>query len=447
VASVGSVTSTELQRGICEVQTITVASDAEFVREKQVLHLTLTSSGKTASYKVSYLQSSVTLTLPISAASLETSLNSLIGPNGAPVRVEVGLITANSNTDYSYEIKFISPVGDTALLDFKQVTTNSDVTVVGITETVKGISPINGTFTIFFEGAFTNDLHFDASAADVQAALEALSTIGHVDVDREDTGNGFKWTVSFIQNVGNLRMMAADAYRYEIQRLVTTGGSPTPLYGQFTISYGSDTVDVPYDASNEELRAALESLPSVGAVEVARTANINGQFEWLITFRELIGNVALLGVDQRLLLGSDADVNIYEVVAGNNATLSGAAPRLSNIEKTSGRPDYTGEYIVRTPGKYEIAVTQLISGGLTASYYDNQWFYGSPSVEQIDPLINFDWGLGLLTSYSSDFVSIAWAGKIRVEKSELYTVENYVVYLCHFCYFIDIFSFSVFLGC
>merc|ERR1711871_413380 len=294
-----------------------------------------------------------------------------------------------------------------------------------ITESVKGVSPIDGTFTVFFEGQYTDDILFDASAADVKKALENLGTIGTVAVEREDTGNGYKWTVSFIQNMGNLRMMLADPYRYEVQRIVTTGGSPTPLNGQFTISYGVDQVNVNFDASADELRANIESLSSVGSVEVSKTAYTNGQAEWFITFRSLIGDVGLLGVSPNLLLGSDADVNIYEEVAGNNATLTGENPRLAVLEKTAGRPDYTGQYVVDSPGKYDVHINQLVSGGLRAEYYDNQWFYGEPSIEQIDPLVDFDWGLSLVTEYSSDYVSVKWSGKIKVEKTELYTFYVY----------------------
>ena len=224
--------------------------------------------------------------------------------------------------------------------------------ITGISESVKGISNIAGTFSLFFEGEYTDDINFDASAATVKARLEKLSTIGPVSVQRDDTGNGYKWTVSFISNVGNLRMMQASAYRYEIQHIWTTGGSPTPLSGQFTISYGGDSVNVNFDSTADQLRAALQSMPSVGAVEVSQTADINGQYQWLVTFRALIGKVPLLTVDPHLLLGSNAQVHIEEIVPGSNATLLPLSqhPRLAVQEKVAGLPSYTGEYIVDSVG-------------------------------------------------------------------------------------------------
>ena len=80
----------------------------------------------------------------------------------------------------------------------------------------------------------------DASAADMKSALEALSTIGNLRVLRDDTNNGFKWTVSFMQNVGNLRMMEASPLDMRSRR------SPplvAPLLsGEIQISYADDTV-------------------------------------------------------------------------------------------------------------------------------------------------------------------------------------------------------------
>lgn len=46
---------------------------------------------------------------------------------------------------------------------------------------------------------------------------------------------------------------------------------------------------------------------------------------------------------------------------------------------------------------------------------------GVPSVSQVDPTINFNWGTGLVTPTGADYVSIRWSGKIKSAYSELYT--------------------------
>ncbi|CAN0397451.1 unnamed protein product, partial [Hapterophycus canaliculatus] len=46
----------------------------------------------------------------------------------------------------------------------------------------------------------TEDLNFDASAADVKYALEALSNVGTVDVTRDegDSGDLHSWRITFV---------------------------------------------------------------------------------------------------------------------------------------------------------------------------------------------------------------------------------------------------------
>ena len=238
---------------------------------------------------------------------------------------------------------------------------------------------------------------------------------------REDTNNGFKWTIAFTQNSGNLRMLQASPYRYEVQRLQTTGGSPTPLNGQIGLAFGGDSVVVSYDATEASLESALQSMPSVGDVQVSRTAQPRGQYTWLITFRALVGDVNLLTLDTAGLFGSEAAATVTEVVAGSNHTLVGKRPRLTVYEKMPGLPSYSGQYSVDEPGSYQTRVTQLMAGGLRAKYYNNQFLWGTPALERVDPQINFDWGNGLVTPEGSSFVSIRWEGKILPPVSETYT--------------------------
>ena len=416
----------EIVSGVCEVQTITIAADDTFTREEQIVTITYSGSAVGQSFALNFPDSlghpSPLLNVDSSASQVEAAFDGMITSDGAPVIVSVSKaapVVSGGQTTVAYAITFIDPVGDVPEL----VVTN---TTAGVTfdsvEGVKGKSPIKGSFTILYEGEFSNDINFDASAAAVKQTLEAMSKISTVKVDREDTGNGYKWTVSFTKNVGNLRMMLASDYRYEIQLLETFGGSPTPLSGFLQLSMGNDSVTVSYDATADELAAALESLPSVGAVQVSNTLLSNGRSSWLITYRGLVGNVPNLGVTYDRLFGSNAFASVKEVVAGSSATLSGSNPRLAVNEKVSGKPDYTGKYFVPTPGPYELRVKQLVSGGLRGQYFDNQWFYGAPSVDRIDPTVNFYWGTGLVTEYSHDYVSVRWSGKLRVDKTEEYTL-------------------------
>ena len=286
---------------------------------------------------------------------------------------------------------------------------------------MKGSSPIAGTFTVSYGGAYSTDIPFDASAAQMKAALEALSSLGQVGVSRDDTNNGFKWTVSFVQNLGNLPLVSVVPFRYPVQSISTTGGSPTPLYGQLTLSFGGDSAIVPFDANALQMQTALESMPSVGSVEVSRQVYDNQQYTWHITFRSIVSNPPLFNVDYSQLQGTNAAAAVTLIIAGDNSTLTGPETRLSTLKKVPGKPDYLAGLTFVSPGNYTTQVSLLTVGGLEGLYYDNQWFYGQPSIDRIDSQISFDWGTGLITQISSDYVSIRWAGKFMAPKGELTT--------------------------
>lgn len=63
-------------------------------------------------------------------------------------------------------------------------------------------SPTGGTFKLSFRGATTAAIDFDASAAEVEAALEALSTIGTDGVAVADDGGNLPYTITFGGDLG-----------------------------------------------------------------------------------------------------------------------------------------------------------------------------------------------------------------------------------------------------
>lgn len=99
-----------------------------------------------------------------------------------------------------------------------------------------------------------------------------------------------------------------------MQSLLTSGGDPTPLGGSFAVEFGGYTSeDLPYDASADGLKAALEALPGTGRVDVDKTMLDNGKNMWLVTFRDLVGDVELVGVDGSGLTGTSAAIESTEV--------------------------------------------------------------------------------------------------------------------------------------
>ncbi|RYY38868.1 hypothetical protein EON62_00145, partial [archaeon] len=245
-----------------------------------------------------------------------------------------------------------------------------------------------------------------------------------VAVSRTEASNGYTWWVTFVTSMGNLPPMYARDEVQEVQMLATYGGHPTPLSGTFRVmtSSGHATARLPFDASAESLVAALERLPSVGTVTVNRLGPFGaGQYQWLVTFRAIRGDVPALSVDASQLAGTGAIMNVSTLVAGVARSFTGAGAAVRVEEVVAGLPSYTGEYVAPDVGNYHLAVRQLTRGGLHAEYFDNQWLQDTPVVTRLDVGINFDWGEGVITTYGRDYVSARWTGKLRHERSETVT--------------------------
>ena len=163
---------------------------------------------------------------------------------------------------------------------------------------------MHGSFILKYRdgvGSTTDNLDFDISALNLKVALEKLTTIGTVDVQRENMGNGHRWTITFLSNLGNLPHLSARKIKQEIQVISTTGGDPNPLAGYFSVTFGGHTTsDLSYDISESGMKAALEVLPSIGTVDVYRTGpSGNGQYSWKIHFRTEVGDLNMLTIDRQ----------------------------------------------------------------------------------------------------------------------------------------------------
>lgn len=93
----------------------------------------------------------------------------------------------------------------------------------------------------------------------------------------------------------------------------------------------------------------------------------------------------------------------------------------SNGQKHGNRLIYFYNFFLCYLGNYLTKVSQLLVGGLMAEYFDNQYLYGSPVLEQLSPTVNYDFGLGLVTTDASQYVSIRFSGKLLVPKTDAYT--------------------------
>ncbi len=416
--------------GSAEVQAITLSGDTSTVYERQSIQVTdvngLNSGNDytlTLPGELGVVQISSGATAEEIELAIESGLDSIID-----VEVNVEVL---SGTSSSILVTIIDPVGniDAFVADPSGLGPSSSVSVV---EVVKGRTSSDGTFTLSMDGEYTVDISAGASSGEVKGALESLSTITSMEVTREDTGAGFRWWVTFTGDRGDLPLFEAYPYRWETQKVELMGGSPTPLGGTFTLSMfagegagDSDTTTtppLPYDATAITVKAALESLPGLGRVDVSQLTGINGRSTILVTFRDAVGDIPLLVADDSGITGSNAEIIISEVIAGSDASLTGDNPQLTVVEMIAGLPRYTAIYTPVYTGLYEVATYQLLNGGLRAAYFDNAWLMGTPSLERVDNQVSFDWGEGAVTAYARDYVSVRWTGKLVSPSTEQFTL-------------------------
>jgi hypothetical protein len=169
-------------------------------------------------------------------------------------------------------------------------------------------TPTSGTFTLSFGGQTTAPIAYNATAAAVGAALNALSTIGEggvtctggalpgANVVIEFRSNGLQASnVALVtSNVSGLNPVIVQTTPAvngigEVQRYTLTGD---PFGGTLTLTVGANTTGaIAYNASAATVQTALEGLASVGSGKVVCTG---GPWPTAIvaTFASSLGNVA-----------------------------------------------------------------------------------------------------------------------------------------------------------
>lgn len=411
------VTRTSDQIGVTEIQTVTSSAASIFVHEVQSISISENVGSIILRFKNNFTKPilcdlSDASSITSFASVVENELNLIDGVNVIVSQNDSGDENLSNNT---FMVTFIEPVGNLELLQSNEA---------NIEKRTIGYSPIEGTFVLEFSDEYTIDIPYDASAQFMKHALETLSTIEEVNVQKRSMKTGFQWDISFTGNLGNMQNIRSINSRFEVQKISTQGGNPTPLGGSFFLEYnGESTSKMPFDASSNLMKASLEALSSISRVDVQVFQLNNGQREWFITFR-VPEEPVLLKIDSSELTGSLRNANVHVVVAALSPSMIsdlGPHPKLQVDEKVPGLPSYTGTYVATQVGSYALAVMKLQSGGLSAWYYDNVWFLENPSIERVDASLNFDWGTGPITRYGRDYVSIRWWGKIRPETTEVYT--------------------------
>lgn len=382
-----------------------------------------------------------TVTVPVSATSADMKgfLESLDGIDSVSVTTQSADYGATVGLK-TWIVTFNEILGNVPVITASTANLGGTSATVVIEEVRRMGLSLGGTFVLNMMGDTTVNLPFDIEPDALKLELENLRPILEVDVKKEELYNGNRWTVSFTKNLGDLPLLEAYPYAYEIQEIETLGGAPTPLHGTFALTFnGERTQPISFDATDVTMKAVLEALSSIGRVDVTRTDELDAgnRFKWRVTFRSQLGNIDNLVPDTGDLSGSYADVSVTEVQAGDLNALTGNYPQLAVFKQHSGLLSYTGRYIPFEAGSdYSAAVLQLHSGGLRALYFDNFWLQDEPVISRVDPQLDFDWGTSAITNYGRDYISIRWFGKLAVPYTDTYVLyvqssEGFRLWLDH----------------
>lgn len=339
----------------------------------EVQRLTVNGSPSQGSFTLTYDgQTTSALAYNANAAAVQAALIALsnIGASdvactggalpGTPVDIEFTGTLANTNVS-------AITVNDNFLKHSISTTTQGNPGTNEAQRISASPAPVAGTFTLTYDGQTTSPLDYDATAAEIDAALEALSNIGAGDVTC--TGgpiNASPVLVTFSGLLAATNVVAISATSSltgqpptdvtvttttqgaigtnEVQT-VTLGHSPNA--GTFTLSHSSVTSGaIPYDASASALQTILNAM-SIATFTVTGPAG----GPWAVTFG---GSLAA------------QDVALF---TANASGLSNAQPSGTVTTLTNGSPD-----------SGSITITESVAGD--AEVYAGgraMWFEGDGS--------------------------------------------------------------------
>jgi len=189
------------------------------------------------------------------------------------------------------------------------------------------------TFKLTLSGQTTSALaKGTATAAEVKAALEALSNVAPGDVAVEGPAGG-PWLIRFLEGGAfdgdNVPAITGTGIGVNEVETVTISGSPSG--GNFKLTFGGQTTgNLKFDATGAEVQTALRALSTIADDEVS----VSGNGPYAVTFTAGLGakDVAALTADGSGLTG-------------------GTTPKVTVTTGTPGKPAPTVEVVTLAEGE------------------------------------------------------------------------------------------------
>ncbi len=228
-----------------------------------------------------------------------------------------------------------------------------------------------GTFQLVFEGyttSSTTPLQYNDTAADIQAELEALPSIGPngVTVSGTPTASGGSYLISFINSLANTSMSNLTA--------IAAGGDTIGAItsGFFDLTYnGVTSATMPYNAPVATVQAALTGLTGGNATVASTPGTTSGSYIITLTGSAAgtfgsIGDVASDGVNvittQNELTGQSLN-SLFSSTAPNGDSVA-IIPNTVTVSGSPGQFDVEFAGQVASPGQ---AVSTLVPTATNAT--------------------------------------------------------------------------------
>ena len=171
-----------------------------------------------------------------------------------------------------------------------------------------------------YDGQSTGELAYDATSAQIAAALKALNNIGDSDVAVTD-GDPAGWVVEFTGALAKTDVPAITGVcgKNEKQTISLDDGVTD---GTFTLTAAAQTTgDIAFDATAADIQAALVLLSTIGVGQVSVTGPAGGP--WVVEFTGTLAHTDVLALtgDGTNLVGDVKTVTVEETIKGNAATV------------------------------------------------------------------------------------------------------------------------------
>ena len=307
---------------------------------------------------------------------------------------------------------------------------NNEIQVI----TLSGTDATGGTFTLTFDGQTTGDIAYNASAATIETALEALSKIGVGDTTVSGSAGG-PWTVEFTGAlaVTNVALMTIDVTNLTggVNEIQTISSPSNPTGGTFTLSYGGDTTSaIAYNASAATIQTALEALNTIPVGSVACTGGALPGTPVTVTFQDELAttDVDLLVADASSLTGVTGSVTETTQGGGTLKDKTLAYWDFGSVTPPSSNY-YSDSTIFKSLEPYDLldAGTHAAAGILGNCLYNDggldNWYVNDSNFAAFDEDEPFS-----LSAWVK-FDSVAWTQDIIVRELSSFSSTNADFYL------------------